>query len=91
MSKEFDILNRWYFLIIECAVYLALIYWIIGGSIDLDGFFAFILTCIAYQHRKLKEQRMLFDIADRELVRVSALANSLEEEISTLKRNLEQA
>jgi hypothetical protein len=40
---------------------------------------------------KINENRKLFDIADTELVRVSALANGLEEKVSLLQEQLEQA
>jgi uncharacterized protein YlxW (UPF0749 family) len=39
---------------------------------------------------KINENRKLFDIADAELVRVSALSDRLEEKVSELQEQLEQ-
>lgn len=38
---------------------------------------------------KVSENRKLFDVNDRELVRVSALANSLEEKVADLENEIE--
>ncbi|HXP39458.1 MAG TPA: hypothetical protein VN833_04280 [Candidatus Acidoferrales bacterium] len=38
---------------------------------------------------KIRENRKLFDISDAELVRVSALANSLEEKVADLESEIE--
>jgi hypothetical protein len=38
---------------------------------------------------KVRENRKLFDISDKELVRVSALANSLEEKVADLENEIE--
>jgi uncharacterized protein YlxW (UPF0749 family) len=38
---------------------------------------------------KVSENRKLFDLNDRELVRVSALANSLEEKVADLESEIE--
>jgi uncharacterized protein YlxW (UPF0749 family) len=40
---------------------------------------------------KINDNRKLFDIADAELVRVSALSDRLEEKVSELQEQLEQA
>ena len=57
----------------------------------LDLFLASALASIAHLYRLVKENRQLFDISDSEVVRVSALATRLEEELTDVTSKLEDA
>ena len=63
----------------------AVVYLIVGGSVWLN----IALTHAAILSRRLIEQRQLFNIADAELVRVSAVVGRLEHELTDIRANLE--
>lgn len=73
----------------EALVYTALIYWLVGVSLRLDVLFAGILTGVCYTLRVVRHIQSLFDINDRELVRVSAPANKLEEVVAELGEKID--
>lgn len=81
----------WFWTAVELAAYLAIIFLLVGGSIWLELFLSGVVAFAIYLNGRLIENRRLFDIADAELVRVSALANGLEVKASLLQEQLEQA
>jgi uncharacterized coiled-coil protein SlyX len=78
-------------------VAFAMVRWLVGGSLWLDLLLAGLVSGATYvnqtiaEHRRLiAEQRQHFDIADAQLVNVSATVDRLEEEVSDLKDRLEK-
>ena len=65
--------------------------WLVDGSVWLNLFLASALASINYLYRLTAKSRQLFEIADSELVRVSALTTQLEEQIADLTSKLEDA
>jgi len=78
-----------FWLFVEWMVYLAAVYWLVGGSIWLDLFLTSALSHAAFLSRRSSEQRRLFDIADAELVRVSSLVGWLEEQLCEIQSKLD--
>lgn len=67
------------------VISLAVVYWLVGGSVWLSLILASAIANTIYLSAQVRENRLLFDMADAEVVRVSALASRLEEEIAELK------
>ncbi len=86
MSKK-----RYLWLFVEWAAYLIVVYWLVDGSMWLDFFLASTMVSISHIYGLVKENRQLFDISDSEVVRVSALAARLEEELADVTSKLEDA
>jgi hypothetical protein len=61
--------------------------WVLGGAFSYIWILQHKLDHLASEHKALSG---LFEIADAELVRVSALANELESDVSDLDRKVEQ-
>jgi ABC-type uncharacterized transport system fused permease/ATPase subunit len=74
----------------EAVAYTAVLFWFVGISLSLDITLACIITGGFYTFRQVKYNMMLFNINDTELVRVSAVANRLEELVHELKGELEE-
>ena len=83
--------KTFFWLLIEWLAYFGIVYWLVGGSIWLDLLLTSVLTHTAHLTRQVNRQRLLFDIADAELVRVSALANRLDEDLGEFQGKLELA
>lgn len=75
--------------LIGWGISLILAFWLIDGSIWLKLFLAGSMSSTISLTRKLNHNRQLFDIADNELIRVSALANDLKREVDELNLRLE--
>jgi hypothetical protein len=82
---------NWISFVITSLSFLGLTFWLVGGSIWLDIFLTGALTSVAILSRQLKASRILFDIADKELVRVSALASALEQQVEDLGNKLDNS
>lgn len=65
-------------------------WWLVKGNGWLIWFLSSAEWSTIVLSMKVTGNRKLFDIADRELVRVSALANSLEEKVQDLGSKLEE-
>jgi hypothetical protein len=78
----------WVWLLIEWMVAVGLVYWLVGGSWWLALFLGSAMANIAESYRRIRWNRQLFDVSDAELVRVSAIANSLQEETIELRSRL---
>jgi len=70
-------------------VILALNWWLVEGNGWLIWFLSSAEWSTLILSIRVAENRKLFDIADRELVRVSTLANALEEQVRDLESKLE--
>lgn len=81
----------WLWLLIEWVAFIALVRWLVGISWWLDLFLGSAMSNAAEFYRRIRSNRELFDITDAELVRVSALANSLDEEVAQLRTQLAEA
>jgi hypothetical protein len=76
-----------------CIAFLAILglnWWLVQGNGWLIWFLSSTEWSVLMLSVKVADNRGLFDIADRELVRVSALANSLEEKVQDLESKLEE-
>ena len=87
----------WLLWIVVWLVSVGLVHWLVGGSWWLALFLGSAMANVAEIYRRTADinkcvvwNRNLFDISDAELVRVSALANSLEEQSATLRSQLEE-
>ncbi|MGB9429137.1 MAG: hypothetical protein WCC11_04570 [Gammaproteobacteria bacterium] len=87
----------WLWLIVVWLVSVGLVHWLVGGSWWLALFLGSAMATAAEIYRRVVDihqcvvwNRHLFDISDAELVRVSALTNSLEEEAANLNSQLEE-
>jgi len=75
-------------LLVEWLAAVGLVYWLVGGSWWLALFLGSAMANVAESYRRIRWNRQLFDISDAELVRVSAIANSLQEETAELRSQL---
>lgn len=83
---------------IQFAAAFSLVHWLVGINIWLDLFLAGAMAKGSYTsitvielRGALENQKLLFSIADNELVRVSALTTSLEERICDLEEKVSKA
>ena len=83
--------RRFAFTLLQWVVAFAVVRWLVGGSFWLDFFLAGAVSGSSYggstfaEHRRLiAEQRRLLEIADAQLVKVSATVERLEEEVADL-------
>ena len=67
----------------------AVAYWLVGESLWLNIFIASATSSILHLSAQIRENRFIFELADAELVRVSALATRLEEELADMKTLVE--
>ena len=81
----------WVWLFVEWLVAVGLVRWLAGRSWWLALFLGYAMANVAELYRRIRWNRHLFDIADAELVRVSALASSLEEDVADLRSQLAAA
>lgn len=87
----------WLWLIVVWVISIWLVRWLVGGSWWLAFFLGSSMANVAEIYRRTADinkrivwNRNLFDISDAELVRVSALASSLEEESANLHSQFEE-
>jgi hypothetical protein len=79
--------------LVEFAAFLLILglnWWLVEGNAWLIWFLSSAEWSTLMLSVKVSDHKKLFDIGDRELVRVSALANSLEEKLSDLESELEK-
>ena len=81
-------ISFWLWGIAVWVVSVGLVHWLVGGSWWLALFLGSATANVAETYRRIRWNRHLFDISDAELVRVSALTNSLEEEAANLRSQL---
>ena len=82
--------ERFLWLAVESALMIILVRWLVNGSWWLDVFLAGAMANAAELYRREYRNRRAFNIADAELVRVSALANGLDREVSDLRSQIEE-
>jgi hypothetical protein len=75
----------WVWASIETGVVYGLVFWLVTGDIWLHLALASALVMALQALQQITRCKQLFDIADAELVRVSALANSLEQKVADLQ------
>lgn len=66
------------------------IHWVGNVNWWIAWFISSASTSATHVGMRVSENRKLFDLNDRELVRVSALANSLEEKVADLESEVER-
>jgi hypothetical protein len=81
-------IGKWLVEFVAFLVILGLNWWLVEGNGWLIWFLSSTEWSTLMLSVKVADNRKLFDIADRELVRVSALANSLEEKVHDLESKL---
>jgi hypothetical protein len=82
--------GKWLVEFIAFLIILGLNWWLVEGNGWLIWFLSSAEWSTLILSVKVADNRNLFGIADRELVRVSALANSLEEKVQDLESKLEE-
>ena len=75
--------------IILLVLSVGFVRWVAGGSWWLALFLGFVMAHIAEIYHRIRVNRLLFDIADAELVRISALAHRLDESLDTVRNDLD--
>ena len=75
--------------VIQFVLVVGLVCWLVGGSWWLALFLGFVMADVAEIYHRIRVNRQLFDIADAELVRVSALAHRLHDSSVDFKDSLE--
>jgi hypothetical protein len=81
--------NEVFLPMLEMATASVLVYFAVDATLTLKVFLAMMLFGILHLWTREREQRLLFSIADAELVRVSAIAGRLEEQVRTAEESIE--
>jgi hypothetical protein len=80
--------KRWIWAPLQTGIIYGLVFWLVTGDIWLHLALAGAMSGALEALQELRYYKTLFAIADSELVRVSALANSLEEKVGNLETTL---
>lgn len=71
-----------------CLIFAAILHYVSDVSWGVSFMLAFVFAYVFKLKDELRELRLHFSIADAELVRVSALANDLEQEVLDLREKV---
>jgi hypothetical protein len=80
--------KRWIWATLQTGIIYGLVIWLVTGNIWLHLALAGAMSGALEALQELRRYKTLFAIADSELVKVSALANSLEEKVANLEVTL---